>query len=172
LPKILVYAIGYWLLAIGYWLSLLAQGWYSFRRYTWRACIGNQIEGMRMSRQLASRRVSGVTLIELMIVVAILGVISAIAIPIYSDYIETAKKTAMQVNIRNIVFLMDGYARDEGSYPREPLDPTTYLQGDALLAELRWAKSANDSVSYTVTNVTTTGYLVTATHPDGTLETN
>jgi prepilin-type N-terminal cleavage/methylation domain-containing protein len=34
-----------------------------------------------MSRQLASRKVTGVTVIELMITVTIIGVIAAIAVP-------------------------------------------------------------------------------------------
>jgi type IV pilus assembly protein PilE len=129
-----------------------------------------------MSGQLASRRVTGVTLIELLIAIAIVGVIAAIAVPIYTDYIDTAKQAAMQANVKSIAFLMESYERDEGSYPRDPASPADFLQCPAkcaeLFAELRWSKSAADQASYTITNVTASGYTLTATHADGTVVTN
>jgi type IV pilus assembly protein PilE len=118
-----------------------------------------------MSRQLASRKVTGVTLIELMITIAIIGVIAAIAVPMYTDYIDTAKRGAMQANIKNIEFMMDSYRNDEGSYPRAS---GSYLQNGDALTEIGWTKSPTDQVTYTVA-VTASSYAVTATHADGTV---
>lgn len=60
---------------------------------------------------------NGFTLIELMIVVVIVGILSAIAIPKYSDITESAKYAACRSNLRNIAGGLNMYLTDNGSYP-------------------------------------------------------
>ena len=59
----------------------------------------------------------GFTLIELMIVVVIIGILSAIAIPKYSDVTESARYAACRSNLRNIVGAINLYVAENGEYP-------------------------------------------------------
>jgi prepilin-type N-terminal cleavage/methylation domain-containing protein len=122
-----------------------------------------------MSGSMEKKRIKGVTLIELMITLAIIGVIAAIAVPMYTDYIETAQRAAMKTNIQSIEFMMDSFNSGEGDYPRADGD---YLVGADLLSFLEWAPSASDQSTYVVSDVTAAGYTVTASHPNEIVETN
>ncbi|HEY0490257.1 MAG TPA: prepilin-type N-terminal cleavage/methylation domain-containing protein, partial [Telluria sp.] len=54
---------------------------------------------MKSIQKLKKHAQAGFTLIELMIVIAIIGVLAAIAIPAYQDYLAKAKATAAYADI-------------------------------------------------------------------------
>jgi type IV pilus assembly protein PilE len=100
------------------------------------------------------KRQRGFTLIEVMVVVAILGIIAAVAFPSYRSYIIKANRSAAQS------YMLEVAARQE----RYLLDARTYA---ADMATLGMTAPTNVSANYTVATVgAATTYTVTAT-PSG-----
>ncbi|KUJ96215.1 MAG: Prepilin-type N-terminal cleavage/methylation domain-containing protein [Desulfonauticus sp. 38_4375] len=59
----------------------------------------------------------GFTLVELLIVIAIIGILAAIAIPQYSKYRQRAFNSAALSDLRNFKTSMEAYYADNQEYP-------------------------------------------------------
>lgn len=64
----------------------------------------------------ASRTQQGFTLIEMMIVVAIIGILAAIAYPSYQRYVIKTKRTDMMSEMQNIASQIESRKLAQGSY--------------------------------------------------------
>lgn len=78
--------------------------------------------GMREGR---AEKSSGFTLVELIITIAIVGILSGIGIPLYSGYIEKAKVVSSASDIINISKSIISYNIDNNKYPQS-LDEVGY----------------------------------------------
>ncbi len=70
---------------------------------------------MRIAR-FASRTVTGFTLIELMVTVAIMGILAAIAVPMYSDYVTRGRIIDGTSKMGDIRTQMEKYFMDNRTY--------------------------------------------------------
>jgi type IV pilus assembly protein PilA len=59
----------------------------------------------------------GFTLIELMIVIAIIGILAAIAIPQFAAYRAKSYNSASQSDLRNVLTVLEAYYADFQVYP-------------------------------------------------------
>lgn len=98
------------------------------------------------------RSQKGFTLIELLIVVVIIGILAAIAIPKFSNTREKAYVAAMKSDLRNLVTSQEAYFSDNAS---------VYA---ADMTALGTNYKASTGVTITIGNVTATGWDGTAAH--------
>jgi prepilin-type N-terminal cleavage/methylation domain-containing protein len=78
---------------------------------------GVLFERIRMEKKRKGGRKKGITLIELLLVVIILGALAALAIPRISSSATTAKQNTCATNVDIINSQMEMYYAEKGSYP-------------------------------------------------------
>ncbi len=115
-----------------------------------------------------SRNQKGFTLIELLIVVAIIGIIAAIAIPNLLNAIDRGKQKRTMADIRSIGTALESYAIDNNFYPTETDINTLASAADSVAPIYIKVMPLQDGWRHNFyVNSTTTGYTLASGGKDG-----
>jgi type IV pilus assembly protein PilA len=104
-----------------------------------------------------TKKNEGFTLIELMIVIAIIGILAAIAIPQFSAYRVRSYNSAAKADLRNMATAQEAYF----------VDNNTYAGDVALIENDSFGFYRSRGVTPTVTDADTFGYTMTTVHESG-----
>ncbi len=94
---------------------------------------------------------AGFTLIELLIVVVIIGILAAIAIPQFSSTKEKAYVASMKADLRNLATAQEAYFAE---------NPTGYASGTGDLSDY----NTSEGVTVTIQSSSQSGWSATAEH--------
>jgi prepilin-type N-terminal cleavage/methylation domain-containing protein len=107
--------------------------------------------GLKARETSVSNR--GFTLIELLIVVVIIGILAAVAIPKFASTKEKAYLAAMKSDLRNLATSQESYFYENNTYYNGAIPGAGFLY------------NPSKDVTVTLSDVSIAGWASTATHP-------
>ena len=96
------------------------------------------------NRQPLRKRRQGFSFVELMVVITIIVILIAMAIPIYQKTIIRSKETVLQNNLMTMRMVIDNYTFDKGKAPQSLQD----LVQDGYLREVPMDPMTNSNTTW------------------------
>lgn len=102
-------------------------------------------------------RLTGYSLIELMITVAIVAIIAAVAIPAYQGYIKSSHFAAARLNAQSLQLFLEDFFLDNDQYLPSSVTSGSNLNKSQLNSNFGWSPDGDENkYTYTVTVYTNT----------------
>jgi type IV pilus assembly protein PilA len=111
---------------------------------------------LRVSRPPTVINAKGFSLLELLVVVAIIGLLAAIAIPQFLSYRARGVDSQMKSDLKNAALAMDSYFAENKVYPT------------SVAAIVSVGFNQTDGVALTIALTTPSSFTITASKPNGT----
>ena len=111
------------------------------------------------------RSEEGFTLIELLVVVVIIGILVAIAVPVYLNYRQGAADKSAQSDVRGAISAMEQYYTDNSNV--YPASPGTKAATFDLTGPNSTVKVTLSSATTMIINVSASEYAICATNSGG-----
>lgn len=108
----------------------------------------------------------GFTLIELMIVIAIIAILAGIALPAYSSYLTKSKMKAAQSDLVSLGLALENRFQRQLSYPTSTTSTTA---ATVTAAGNNWQASTASDFDFKISAADSTSYTITATGKSGSL---
>lgn len=114
---------------------------------TSQLCLSSRLQRFNAQPRRANRLLRGFTLIELMIVMAIISVLLAIAVPVYQKSIMRSKESVLRNNLFTLRNMIDEYTIDKQKAP-ETLDD---LVSEGYLRQIPQDPITNSNETWKIT---------------------
>jgi type IV pilus assembly protein PilA len=123
-----------------------------------------------INRLRAKKDDEGFTLIELLVVVVIIGVLVAIAVPVYLNYRQGAADKSAQSDVRGAISAVEQYYTDNGNaypYPATSGDNSTGSVPSIAIGSQKITLSDKTQLYYYAASATATSYKLCAKNVGG-----
>jgi len=100
---------------------------------------------------------SGFTLVELLIVIVVLVILTAIAIPSYTVITSKARETAAEAEMQNIAKALEVYSSEKDTYPSEADYPDVLITSGIMQSVPEYDPW---KISYTYSSISENNYIL------------